>query len=671
MKNEPENLDYLKQKINQLEDKVEKLLSSQAASNSHNAVQVTGALETNKIKTLQVSPQQLVNIYNDVPQVLLEYIKRVSLTEESYRNKDKGLIILEEAPRGNYWVITTRETNRERHWIVPNGNVYFNIFQTQSLRYLFQVEGENFNDLSEFILREPARVALEPNGREWKLEKKGILHLGKTALSSKLPLDSEFDEQQEKSRVVENELFTFIKKIEKETIKKSKQALHSVSKYDSHLKEQLTKINNTNNELETTKIKTNIKIENLQSRQKKIDKKIKIFVGLGTVIAIAAATILYLGNRQINQLNTTLDRLDANLNQLNTNSNKLQDKIIALEDKTGRNIVNLLQEKKITVKAKGTGLTKIELEICPNINIEHQLTVLIPAGSFYESTSENFESASLITTRNESVIFTRDRCSSLIIPSLTTSFNKKLPQSKDTLTVKRKDWQPNVKKLLNLIAKDYTQLNDFESIMIQQTAILILAENADYESLEKFNAFVSFSQNIDYVETINPNQTLNGQLAQTDAKNPTQIKKFKDDYLLSWIPPNYKIKVDLLSSEFDTYLEIIDASTGEVLNKNDDGGEGSNSQLQFTTKFGRNYLIRVTSFLNKDTGAYSLRTKTNNSVNAKLINEDTIVKAIKLIDEAEINITDYDIWLSRNKIEDNVKNRELKKWLQQKYSNPI
>ncbi|MCA2710722.1 MAG: hypothetical protein IM473_14730 [Microcystis sp. M015S2] len=38
-------------------------------------------------------------LYNDVPQILLEYATKLSLTPESYRQKTEGAILLEEAAR--------------------------------------------------------------------------------------------------------------------------------------------------------------------------------------------------------------------------------------------------------------------------------------------------------------------------------------------------------------------------------------------------------------------------------------------------------------------------------------------------------------------------------------------------------------------------------------------
>lgn len=324
MDDKQEKIDYLKQKIDYLENKLEKLLSSQVYQNSTQAVQVTGALEKNSVKIIQVSLDQLVNIYNDVPKVLLEYSTRVSLTEESYRNKDKGLIFLEEAPRGNYWIITTQDAEENRHWLMPNGNVYFNIFQTQSLRYLFTVEGENFNNLSEFVLIKPAIVTLHPNGKEWKLETKGILHLGKIAPSSNSSFVSKVDDKQENSRVLDNDFFTLLKRIENETRNNSHKNWQLACKYDEQFKVQSQKYNNN---LKTV----NRKIKDIKSSQTKLNDVTKKIIGLGTAIAVTAAIVLYLENRQISQLITEVNQIDSKVEA----SNNFVQEAIALGNPLG------------------------------------------------------------------------------------------------------------------------------------------------------------------------------------------------------------------------------------------------------------------------------------------------------------------------------------------------
>jgi len=164
-------VEHLEQILRSLLQRVEKLEKSRT-------VPVIESLDIKIIKPLKISPPNLVKIYNDIPEILLEYAVRVSLTTESYRQKTQGAVLLQQAPRGNYWVIWTETEFTRKYWLVPNGNTNFNIFRLDSVKHLFRLEGEELSRDTEFILKEPAQVNLLPNGQQWQLEKLGVLYLG-------------------------------------------------------------------------------------------------------------------------------------------------------------------------------------------------------------------------------------------------------------------------------------------------------------------------------------------------------------------------------------------------------------------------------------------------------------------------------------------------------------
>ena len=64
--------------------------------------------------------------------------------------------------------------------------------------------------------------------------------------------------------------------------------------------------------------------------------------------------------------------------------------------------------------------------------------------------------------------------------------------------------------------------------------------------------------------------------------------------------------VDLMSTEFDTYL-IVKNAAGKVLAEDDDGGEGTNSRLLFVPQADGEYTIVVQAFKVGATGSYTLR----------------------------------------------------------------
>lgn len=101
--------------------------------------------------------------------------------------------------------------------------------------------------------------------------------------------------------------------------------------------------------------------------------------------------------------------------------------------------------------------------------------------------------------------------------------------------------------------------------------------------------------------------TLFGSLDYSDEIDWNQAYSYayRDDYLLSGLN-NQTVQINLDSSEFDAYLELIDASTGTIIAADDDSGGGSNAQLNFTAQAGGQYFIRATSFYDYQIGSYSL-----------------------------------------------------------------
>lgn len=104
-------------------------------------------------------------------------------------------------------------------------------------------------------------------------------------------------------------------------------------------------------------------------------------------------------------------------------------------------------------------------------------------------------------------------------------------------------------------------------------------------------------------------ESIIGSINTNDALDPLSLNAtyYSDDYFL--IPPENgsSITISITSNQFDTYLEVVDAIDGLLLDFNDDRVEGdSNSQLEMDFLGGGRYIIRVTSFDEYETGAYTL-----------------------------------------------------------------
>ncbi|NJL64004.1 MAG: hypothetical protein HC903_21935 [Methylacidiphilales bacterium] len=97
----------------------------------------------------------------------------------------------------------------------------------------------------------------------------------------------------------------------------------------------------------------------------------------------------------------------------------------------------------------------------------------------------------------------------------------------------------------------------------------------------------------------------NQELTANDAKNPTRIGSYSDDYQLTNITFGKVVNLKL-SASFDAFLQLVNAETGEVILSNDDAGPNNDSLISFIPQENINYLVRVTSWLQNKIGAYSL-----------------------------------------------------------------
>lgn len=105
------------------------------------------------------------------------------------------------------------------------------------------------------------------------------------------------------------------------------------------------------------------------------------------------------------------------------------------------------------------------------------------------------------------------------------------------------------------------------------------------------------------------NQFLLDNLSAQDGNNPTRSGSFRDDYRLVGFNPGQAVQVNLESANFDTYLQLVNRATGQVLAFNDDANNMLNSQLNFTAQSGVDYLLRATSYRGGEIGNYRLSTR--------------------------------------------------------------
>lgn len=79
-----------------------------------------------------------------------------------------------------------------------------------------------------------------------------------------------------------------------------------------------------------------------------------------------------------------------------------------------------------------------------------------------------------------------------------------------------------------------------------------------------------------------------------------------EDFFL--IVPEYGGRMIMeTSGNTDTYMELYDAGSREMLAENDDGGSGTNARIRHSMEAGRRYIVKVRGYGSDDTGRYGFR----------------------------------------------------------------
>lgn len=119
-----------------------------------------------------------------------------------------------------------------------------------------------------------------------------------------------------------------------------------------------------------------------------------------------------------------------------------------------------------------------------------------------------------------------------------------------------------------------------------------------------------------------PNTTVSSFLSATDALTPFRPDHFYDGYLLTNLTPYQQVSLSLTSNDFDTYLHVIDANTGQLITFDDNSGSATNAALDFVARPNTDYLVHVTSASALTLGEYSL------SASVQTLSNDNLLIAI-------------------------------------------
>jgi len=144
-----------------------------------------------------------------------------------------------------------------------------------------------------------------------------------------------------------------------------------------------------------------------------------------------------------------------------------------LKDMQGRDILELVDQKKVEVKTQGSGIQSVSLQI--RRLVDHKVTVLIPGGTFL--VSHQASSQNMVTTQQTSLPLESNDWVTASVSAACADRLRNVPGSESTFDVQRAPNQDDLKRLMPVLEKANV------SYAIKQAAIWIVTNDATYDDL--------------------------------------------------------------------------------------------------------------------------------------------------------------------------------------------
>lgn len=164
-------------------------------------------LDKNILFTLILSEANLIELYCNIPNILLDNAQKVEMFDEY------GQFFLRKVNNGNYFIITTKNQN----YLFPRrNNRHINSYEYETTKLLFDCQNYQVDTLQKFTLKQPAKADSTLNQEVWKLTEKGILNFTINSDLSELPeLPLNHEESPENQYLIE-EVNTQLKLLERD-----------------------------------------------------------------------------------------------------------------------------------------------------------------------------------------------------------------------------------------------------------------------------------------------------------------------------------------------------------------------------------------------------------------------------------------------------------------------
>ena len=139
----------------------------------------------------------------------------------------------------------------------------------------------------------------------------------------------------------------------------------------------------------------------------------------------------------------------------------------------GRDIVDLLNEKKIEIKSSGSGIESVNVSL--RRKVPYSLTARIPVGTYFVSSNESAQN--MVTTAEVRVRLETEEWQDISPDAACANRPLDIPSDEDSFSVRRSPFQAELAKLMPILAKAGV---DVET---RQAAVWIVTDDADYDDL--------------------------------------------------------------------------------------------------------------------------------------------------------------------------------------------
>jgi hypothetical protein len=153
---------------------------------------------------------------------------------------------------------------------------------------------------------------------------------------------------------------------------------------------------------------------------------------------------------------------------------KEADAKLALKEITeGRDIVDLLNERKIAVETQGSGIQNVTVRV--KRLVPYPITLRIPVGTFFVSASESAQN--MVTTAESKASLTSDEWTWISADTACANRPRGVPSNSDKFSVQRSPNQKELEKLMPVLDKAGVS---YETL---QAAVWIVTDDASYDDL--------------------------------------------------------------------------------------------------------------------------------------------------------------------------------------------